>query len=80
MRETLVIPSRIRRVGCGELKERRMPDAPYIVTGVRWAESAGRRAKSGIAKVYAREPIGRMDEYMTARLHVGAVPAPARKV
>ena len=52
MRETLVIPSRIRRVCCGELKERKMPDAPYIVTGVRWAESAGRRAKSGIAMVY----------------------------
>ena len=51
MRETLVIPSRIRRVCCSELKERRMPDAPYIVTGVRWAESAGRRAKSGIAMV-----------------------------
>ena len=56
MRETLVIPSRIMRVCCSELKERRMPDAPYIVTGVRWAESAGRRAKSGIAMVYtARE-------------------------
>ena len=27
-------------------------NAPYIVTGVRWAESAGRRAKSGIAMVY----------------------------
>ena len=52
MRETLVIPSRVMRVCCGELKERRMPDAPYIVTGVRWAESAGRRAKSGIAMVY----------------------------
>ena len=52
MRETLVIPSRIMRVCCYELKERRMPDAPYIVTGVRWAESAGRRAKSGIAMVY----------------------------
>ena len=52
MRETLVIPSRIRRVCCSELKERKMPDAPYIVTGVRWAESAGRRAKSGIAMVY----------------------------
>ena len=52
MRETLVIPSRIMRVCCSELKERRMPDAPYIVTGVRWAESAGRRAKSGIALVY----------------------------
>lgn len=52
MRETLVIPSRVRRVCCGELKERKMPDAPYIVTGVRWAESAGRRAKSGIAMVY----------------------------
>ena len=56
MRETLVIPSRIMRVCCSELKERRMPNAPYIVTGVRWAESAGRRAKSGIAMVYtARE-------------------------
>ena len=52
MRETLVIPSRIRRVCCSELKERKMPDAPYIVTGVRWAESAGRRAKSGIAMVF----------------------------
>lgn len=52
MRETLVIPSRLTRVCCGELKERKMPDAPYIVTGVRWAESAGRRAKSGIAMVY----------------------------
>ena len=52
MRETLVIPSRVMRVCCGELKERKMPDAPYIVTGVRWAESAGRRAKSGIAMVY----------------------------
>ena len=52
MRETLVIPSRLIRVCCRELKERKMPDAPYIVTGVRWAESAGRRAKSGIAKVY----------------------------
>lgn len=52
MRETLVIPSRIMRVCCSELKERTMPDAPYIVTGVRWAESAGRRAKSGIAMVY----------------------------
>lgn len=52
MREKLVIPSRIRRVCCSELKERKMPDAPYIVTGVRWAESAGRRAKSGIAMVY----------------------------
>ena len=51
MRETLVIPSRVMRVCCSELKERRMPDAPYIVTGVRWAESAGRRAKSGIAMV-----------------------------
>lgn len=51
MRETLVIPSRIMRVCCSELKERKMPDAPYIVTGVRWAESAGRRAKSGIAMV-----------------------------
>ena len=52
MRETLVIPSRIMRVCCSELKERKMPDAPYIVTGVRWAESVGRRAKSGIAMVY----------------------------
>lgn len=52
MRETLVVPSRLMRVCCSELKERRMPDAPYIVTGVRWAESAGRRAKSGIAMVY----------------------------
>ena len=52
MRETLVIPSRIMRVCCSELKERKMPDAPYIVTGVRWAESAGRRAKSGIAMVH----------------------------
>lgn len=52
MRETLVIPSRIMRVCCSELKERKMPDAPYIVTGVRWAESAGRRDKSGIAMVY----------------------------
>lgn len=52
MRETLVIPSRIMRVCCSELKERKMPDAPYIVTGVRWAESAGRRAKSGIAIVH----------------------------
>lgn len=52
MRETLVIPSRMMRVCCGELKERKMPDAPYIVTGVRWAESANRRAKSGIAMVY----------------------------
>ena len=53
MRETLVIPSRVMRVCCSELKERKMPDAPYIVTGVRWAESAGRRAKSGIAMVHA---------------------------
>lgn len=52
MRETLVIPSRVMRVCCRELKERKMPDAPYIVTGVRWAESAGRRAKSGIAMVH----------------------------
>ena len=52
MRETLVIPSRMMRVCCSELKERKMADAPYIVTGVRWAESAGRRAKSGIAMVY----------------------------
>lgn len=56
MRETLVIPSRVVRVCCGELKERKMPDAPYIVTGVRWAESANRRAKSGIAMVYAEHP------------------------
>lgn len=56
MRETLVIPSRIMRVCCSELKERKMPDAPYIVTGVRWAESAGRRAKSGIAMVYTERP------------------------
>lgn len=56
MRETLVIPSRVMRVCCGELKERKMPDAPYIVTGVRWAESAGRRAKSGIAMVHAENP------------------------
>ena len=52
MRETLVIPSRMMRVCCSELKERKMADAPYIVTGVRWAESAGRRAKSGIAMVH----------------------------
>lgn len=52
MRETLVIPSRIMRVCCSELKERKIPDEPYIVTGVRWAESAGRRAKSGIAMVH----------------------------
>lgn len=52
MRETLVIPSRVMRVCCRELKERKMADAPYIVTGVRWAESAGRRAKSGIAMVH----------------------------
>ena len=52
MRETLVIPSRVMRVCCSELKERKMPDAPYIVTGVRWAESAVRRAKSGIAMVH----------------------------
>lgn len=52
MRETLVIPSRVIRTCCAELKERKMPDAPYIVTGVRWAESAGRRNKSGIAMVY----------------------------
>lgn len=56
MRETLVIPSRVMRVCCGELKERKMPDAPYIVTGVRWAESAGRRSKSGIAMVHAEHP------------------------
>lgn len=52
MRDTLVIPSRVMRVCCSELKERRMPDAPYIVTGVRWAESVGRRKKSGIAMVH----------------------------
>ena len=52
MRETLVIPSRLTRVCCRELKERKMPDAPYIVTGVRWAESPGRRAKSGVAMVH----------------------------
>lgn len=52
MRETLVIPSRLMRVCCSELKERKIPDAPYIVTGVRWAESVGRRAKSGIAMVH----------------------------
>ena len=52
MRETLVIPLRVMRVCCAELKERKMPDAPYIVTGVRWAESAGRRNKSGIAMVH----------------------------
>lgn len=56
MRETLVIPSRIMRVCCSELKERKMPDAPYIVTGVRWAESPGRRNKSGIAMVYTEHP------------------------
>ena len=56
MRETLVIPSRIMRVCCGELKERKTPDAPYIVTGVRWAESGNRRAKSGIAMVHAEHP------------------------
>lgn len=59
MRETLVIPSRLIRVCCSELKERKMPDAPYIVTGVRWAESAGRRAKSGIAMVYTAAHHGR---------------------
>ena len=52
MRETLVIPLRLMRVCCSELKERKMADAPYIVTGVRWAESASRRDKSGIAMVY----------------------------
>lgn len=52
MRETLVIPSRMMRVCCSELKERKMPDAPYVVTGVRWAESVGRRKKSGIAMVH----------------------------
>lgn len=56
MRETLVIPSRVMRVCCDELKERKMPDAPYIVTGVRWAESPGRRNKSGIAMVYTEHP------------------------
>lgn len=56
MRETLVIPSRLMRVCCGELQETKMPDAPYIVTGVRWSESAGRRAKSGIAIVHAEHP------------------------
>lgn len=56
MRETLVIPSRVMRVCCAELKERKMPDAPYIVTGVRWAESANRRDKSGIAMVHAEHP------------------------
>lgn len=69
MRETLVIPSRIMRVCCSELKERRMPDAPYIVTGVRWAESAGRRAKSGIAMVYtavARERGGGCEQAAAA--------------
>ena len=56
MRETLVIPSRIMRVCCSELKERKMADAPYIVTGVRWAESVGRRKKSGIAMVFTAPP------------------------
>ena len=58
MRETLVIPSRIMRVCCSELKDRKIADAPYIVTGVRWAESAGRRAKSGIAMVYSARARG----------------------
>lgn len=66
MRETLVIPSRIMRVCCGELKERRMPDAPYIVTGVRWAESAGRRSKSGIAMVYTARAHTRGGEQVAA--------------
>ena len=72
MREMLVIPSRIRRVCCGELKERRMPDAPYIVTGVRWAESVGRRAKSGIAMVYtARERGGGGESCRRGAPHYG---------
>ena len=68
MRETLVIPSRIMRVCCSELKERKMPDAPYIVTGVRWAESAGRRAKSGIAMVStaSHAPVGGMEQAAAA--------------
>ena len=62
MREKLVIPSRIARVCCSELKERRMPDAPYIVTGVRGAVDR------------------RMDEHMTAHLHVGTgIASAARK-
>lgn len=66
MRETLVIPSRLVRVCCSELKERKMPDAPYIVTGVRWAESAGRRAKSGIAMVYTTHLATREGEQVAA--------------
>ncbi len=66
MRETLVIPSRVMRVCCNELKERKMPDAPYIVTGVRWAESAGRRAKSGIAMVYTASAHTRVGEQVAA--------------
>lgn len=66
MRETLVIPSRITRVCCSELKERKMPDAPYIVTGVRWAESPGRRAKSGIAMVYNASAHTRGEEQAAA--------------
>lgn len=66
MRETLVIPSRMMRVCCSELKERKMPDAPYIVTGVRWAESAGRRAKSGIAMVYNAAARARGGEQVAA--------------
>lgn len=66
MRETLVIPSRLMRVCCRELKERKMPDAPYIVTGVRWAESAGRRSKSGIAMVHAASAHTRGDEQVAA--------------
>lgn len=66
MRETLVIPSRLVRVCCRELKERKMPDAPYIVTGVRWAESAGRRAKSGIAMVHTTHLATREGEQVAA--------------
>lgn len=66
MRETLVIPSRLVRVCCDEVKERKMPDAPYIVTGVRWAESAGRRSKSGIAMVHAASARTRGDEQVAA--------------
>ena len=68
MREKLVIPSRVTRVCCSELKERRMPDAPYIVTGVRWAESAGRRAKSGIAMVYTARELGVEEKVAAAGL------------
>ena len=68
MRETLVIPARIRRVCCSELKERKMPDAPYIVTGVRWAESSGRRTKSGIAMVYTASHAGCEQAAATAGL------------